>query len=134
MLAGSIEAGPIAAPPPSPAPGALFLIAATGTSGAFAGHEGQLAGWTGGGWRFLSPVEGIRLTARATGLDVSYRDGAWVTGIVRAEELVIGGSRVVGTAGAAITNPAGGTTIDAGARSCLGEILSALRLHGLIQT
>lgn len=134
LLAASIEAGPIAAPPLSPLPGQLFLVAATGASGAFAGQDNALAGWTDGGWRFMAPVEGMRLTARASGLELSYRAGAWESGVMRAAQLIVGGVKVVGNSGAAIPDPTGGATIDSNARTCLGEILSALRLHGLIQT
>ena len=134
LVGGAIEAGPIAAPPPSPAAGALYLVAASGATGAFAGNEARLAGWTAGGWRFIAPVEGMRLTVRSTGVDLHYWNGQWTSGSVRAEELVIGGIRVVGSAAAAIANPSAGTVIDVEGRACLAQILSALRSHGLVQT
>lgn len=134
LLGGSIEAGPIAAPPPSPVAGGLYRVAATGTSGAFVGHEGKLAGWTAGGWRFVAPVEGMRLTQRTPGTDLHYRDGEWRSGSLRAEEVVIGGAKVVGGQSAAIAGATGGTVVDAEARACLGLILGALRTHGLIAT
>jgi len=39
-----------------------------------------------------------------------------------------------GTRAAAIAGPAGGTTIDAESRTAIGQILTALRQHGLIET
>jgi hypothetical protein len=132
LLGGSLEAGPITAPPATPVAGALYLVAASGASGAFAGKENQLAGWTGGGWRFVVAAEGMRLTARASGLDFHYRGGAWASGSLRAQKLVIGGNKVVGSAAAAIAAPAGGSVIDIEGRACLGQILAALRGHGLI--
>ena len=45
---------------------------------------------------------------------------------------MVDGVKVVGSRGAAIAAPAAGTTIDSEARSAIGEILAALRLHGLI--
>ncbi len=108
------------------------MVASSGATGAFAGQEGQLAGWTSGGWRFFAPVEGLRLTVRATGVGFEYWEGAWRTGSVRATELLIDGVKVVGSARPAIAAPAAGTTIDANARVCISEILGALRAHGLI--
>jgi len=134
LIAGVLEAGPIAAPPASPAIGGIYLIAASGATGAFAGMEARLAGWTAGGWRFVAPVEGIRLTLKSSGVDFHYWNGAWRSGSLRADELVIGGVRVVGSAAAAIPDPAGGTGADANARICLVQILTALRGHGLIQS
>ncbi len=96
--------------------------------------KARLAGWTAGGWRFVAPVEGIRLTMRLSGVDFHYWNDAWRSGSLRAEELVIGGVRVVGAAAAAIADPAGGTVVDANVRLCVGQILAALRGHGLIQT
>lgn len=134
LVGGSLEAGPIEAPPTNPVVGGLYLIAASGASGAFTEMEGYLAGWTEGGWRFVAPAEGMRLTVRSSGVDLHFWNGAWRLGSVRADELVIGGARVVGSAAAAIGDPAGGTTIDANARACLTQILAALRGHGLIET
>jgi HK97 family phage major capsid protein len=52
----------------------------------------------------------------------------------RADRLLVGGQQVVGARGAAIPAPTGGSTIDAEARSAIGNILAALRNHGLIAT
>lgn len=134
LLAGSIEDEPMAAPPPSPVIGRFYRVAPAGASGAFAGHEGALAGYGAGGWRFVTPVEGMRLTERISGLDLAYRGGAWTSGLARASEVVIGGLRVVGARGVAIADPAGGSTIDAEARLAVAQILAALRTHGLIAT
>ncbi len=134
LLGGLIEAGPIAAPPANPVSGGLYLVADSGASGQFAGMDGRLAGWTDGGWRFVAPVEGLRLTVRSSGVDLNYWNGQWYSGSVRAEELVIGGARVVGSAAAAIPGPAGGSTVDAEARASVVQILAALRGHGLIET
>ncbi len=132
LVAGVLEAGPIAAPPASPVIGALYLVTASDATGAFAGMDGRLAGWTAGGWRFVAPVEGVRLTLQSSGVDFQFWNGAWRSGSLRADELVIFGDKVVGSAGAAIADPAEGTGIDANARACIGQILAALRGHGLI--
>jgi len=132
LIAGSVEEGPIAAPPPSPAIGRFYRIAPAGASGAFTGHEGKLAGWSAGGWRFVAPVEGMRLTEATSGLELAYRGSAWTSGSVRANEVVIGGLKVVGARGAAIADATGGTTVDTQTRLAVAQILAGLRAHGLI--
>jgi hypothetical protein len=131
LLAGSVDGTPVAVPPASPTLGRLYRVD-TGASGAFAGHEQELAGWTDGGWRFLAPAEGMRLVDGATGLELAYRDGEWTNGSVRASEIVVGGEKVVGARQAAVTDPAGGTLADAEERAAISHILTRLRAHGLI--
>ena len=45
---------------------------------------------------------------------------------------MVGGEKVVGARAAAIADPASGGMVDAEARSAVGQILEALRGHGLI--
>jgi hypothetical protein len=63
-----------------------------------------------------------------------FRAGSWEIGAVRGDSVMIGGQQVVGARAAAIVSPTGGTTVDAEARTTVGQILSALRTHGLITT
>jgi hypothetical protein len=132
LLAPSVEAAPVASPPASPTVGTLYRIAPAGASGAFSGLEGKLAGWSAGGWRFIAPVEGMRLTERGSGLELAYRDGAWTSGSLRASEVAIGGQKVLGPRQAAVGDPAGGSVIDVQARQAVAQMLAALRAHGLI--
>lgn len=132
LVAGSVEGAPLTAPPASPVIGVFYRVAAAGASGAFAGHDGSLAGWSAGGWRFVAPVEGMRLTDRASGVELAFRGGAWTSGSIRASEVLVGGTKVLGTRGAAIPDAAGGTTIDTQARAAIALTLAALRTHGLI--
>ena len=132
LIAGSVESEPIAAPPPSPVIGVFHRVAAAGASGAFAGHEGALAGWSAGGWRFVTPVEGMRLVDRVSGVELAFRGGAWTSGSLRASEVLVNGIKVVGARGLAIADMAGGTTVDSEARAAVNQILAALRTHGLI--
>lgn len=133
IVRGSVEGAPVAAPPSSPVIGTFYRVA-TGASGAFAGHEGELAGWTAGGWRFVAPVEGVHLTERGSGVELAYLGGAWTSGSVRASKVVIGGIKVLGARGSAIAEPSGGAVVDAQARLAVGQILAALRTHGLVAT
>ena len=132
LTSGVVEAE-LADPPLSQQAGVLYLVAAAGT-GAWAGRDGSLAGWTVGGWRFVAPFEGLRLTDRASGVEWRRTGSAWERGRVRAEEVLVAGQKVVGERAAAIASPSGGSVIDAEARACINFILSALRGHGLVET
>jgi hypothetical protein len=92
----------------------------------------MLAGYSAGGWRFVAPVDGMRLTERTSGLEIAFRNGAWSSGMIRASEIAVGGVKVLGARTSAIADPTGGTTIDMQARSAVAQILGALRTHGLI--
>lgn len=113
--------------------GNCYLVAASAT-GAWAGHEGKLAAFTSGGWRFVAPVEGLSVFVRSSAVEACYRAGAWEIGQVRGDRLLIGGQQVVSSQAAAIAAPGGGLTTDAEARAAIAQILTALRQHGLIAT
>jgi hypothetical protein len=110
-----------------------YIVTASPT-GAWAGEAGNVAAYTSGGWRFVAPTEGMSAYVKSTGVWATYRAGAWEFGNVRGSSLVLGGVKVVGAQGSAIADPSGGTTIDSQARTALGQILAALREHGLIAT
>jgi hypothetical protein len=131
LLCPVVEGAASATPPPSPVPGSCYLIG-PGATGAWAGMDGKLAGYTDGGWRFVAPIEGIRVLDRVSGQTIQWRNGAWETGIVRAQELRINDLTLVRQRQPAITNPAGGTIIDAECRAAVANMLAMLRTHGLI--
>lgn len=87
---------------------------------------------TPGGWRFLTPPEGLTLVEQGSGLIAAFRSGAWEFGVQRVAEIRVGDAKVVGSQAAAIGDPGGGATIDLEARACLAGVLAALRGHGLI--
>ncbi len=83
--ADSIEAGtgwvdPVKSrqttPPGSPATGDRYLIDGTGT-GAWAGHNGEIARWDGSAWAFTTPIDGTTTTVQDE--DVPYRQTAEAT-------------------------------------------------------
>lgn len=133
LVAGAVNRPPSAMPPDSPAEGDCYIVGADAT-GAWTGKSGCVAAWTSGGWRFVSPTEGMALFDRRSGSFAVYRAGSWEIGVVRGASLVIDGQQVVGPRAAAVAPPSGGAVIDAEARTAINAILGALQQHGLIAT
>ncbi len=113
LILPMIEEPPRTTPPASPVLGSCYVVAA-GPSGAWAGKAHCLATYTGGGWRFVTPSDGMSAYVRSSGTRAIYLEGAW--------EL----------SGGPIASPSGGTTLDIEARSAIDQILTALRQHGLV--
>lgn len=120
-------------PPGSPVEGTSYLVG-TAPSGAWSGHANALAEWTGGGWRFVDPVEGLSARIATSGETAVFRSGVWQIGVVDATEVRVGGDPVVRGRRPAIATPSGGATIDAEARTAIDAIVASLRAHGLIAT
>ncbi|MFL6725358.1 MAG: DUF2793 domain-containing protein [Sphingomicrobium sp.] len=133
LVAGAVEEGPRGTPPSSPVVGVSYLLDESPT-GIWVGKPQTVAAYTSGGWRFVSPVEGMSVYVKSTGMWANYRLGTWELGTVRGSSLVLGGQQVVGSRAAAIAPASGGTTMDTQARAAIDEILSALRQHGLIDS
>ncbi|MDP9422876.1 MAG: phage tail protein [Pseudomonadota bacterium] len=132
MLLCPVVDGPASAAPPSnPVVGGCYLVAAD-ASGAWSGQDGSLACFSEGGWRFVLPMDGMSLVDRASGQVLARRDGAWETGIVRAQELRVNGQTVVRNRQSAIGDPSGGTVVDSQCRVAVAQMLAAMRAHGLI--
>ena len=102
----------IAADPPATAADGENWLVATGATGAWAGHDSQLACRQGGNWLFVSPRDGLRVLNRQTGQDLRFR-GSWQTP-------------------AAPAAPAGGTTVDTQARAAILELVTTLRQAGVL--
>ncbi|WP_213982473.1 DUF2793 domain-containing protein [Sphingomonas sp. dw_22] len=119
-------------PPADPVTGGNWILGAA-PEGAWAGHAGEVAGWTEGGWRFLAPFEGMRLWVVADQAFALFSEGEWVVGRSYGR-LIVEGRQVVGPRVSAIAEPAGGTTVDTEARAAIMAVLEALREHGLVDT
>ncbi len=132
MIGGVVDSGSFAGLPAVPLVGRLYRVAATGATGAFSGQEAKLAGYGDGGWCFITPAEGMRFCEPVTGVEVAYRGGAWVTGSIRAIEIVVGGNKVFGARQRAISSPDSGGVIDVQGRAAVNQILAAMRAHGLV--
>ena len=120
-------------PPASATEGVSYIIGAEPT-GAWAAKAGQLATMSAGGWRYVMPVDGLSVLIRSNRLRAEYFAGSWEIGVTRASAIEIGGEQVLASQLGAIGTPSGGTTIDAEGRAVIGQILAALRAHGLIAT
>ena len=84
----------LATPPASPAPSALYIVAAS-PSGAWAGKAMHLAYYD-QVWRFIAPVSGMLMWVQDESLDYRFNGTAWIA--------------VSGSAGGAITGPATSTS------------------------
>jgi hypothetical protein len=110
LLHCAIE-GEASDPPVAPENGLIWLVAAPAT-GAWAGHEGELACRHAGNWLFAAPRDGLR-----------------VLDLARQQEICFIGTWQVPSAP---TTPSGGSTIDSEARSAIAELVTALRTAGIL--
>lgn len=133
LVAAAVEDLALSTPPESPATGSCYLVGPSPT-GDWAGHAQELAAYTTGGWRFIAPRDGMTAMIRSSGSVAAYRNGVWEIGALRGSEVAIDGQKVIGAQGAAVAAPTGGTIVDVEARTAVGEILAAMRAHGLIAT
>jgi Protein of unknown function (DUF2793) len=128
-----VESVAPASVPASPSPGQCWIVG-PGATGAWAGHDGAIACWTSGGWRFSGPFSGMCAWSAADNSWAIRAGATWEVGVVRAASVRVGANQVVGARQGAIASPSGGATIDAESRSAINVILTALRAHGLIAT
>ncbi len=127
------ESADLSTPPSAPELGQCWIVSATPT-GDWSGMDAALASWTGNGWRFARPIPGWRAWVADRGGTMRFDGSQWVDEAARSDGYFVDGQRVVAERQAAIAVPAGGANPDAEARAAIGEILAALRQHGLIAT
>jgi len=99
-------------PPSSPSNGQCWLIGPSAT-GEWTAKEGCIAIWINSAWNYIKPKDGMSVLKKSTGQNIRYH-GMWYQ---------------PDTPDA----PSGGTTIDAEARIAIEQILSSLKLAGLIR-
>ena len=126
-----VEATNLTTPPPEPEEGQCWIVASN-ASGAWNGRQDQLAIWSEGGWRFVTPTPGMTAWHIPGQHWIYWTGSAWSDGTLPSRGLVVDGLPVVGPRQPAIATPSGGTTIDAEARAALAHIIAALMSHGLI--
>ena len=127
----AVEEGPRDVPPAAPEKGRCW-ICGSAPDGAWSGKADHLTMWTDGGWRFVSPVPGMRAWSKADSLPIEWTGMSWKLGELSCIRIVVAGAQVVGERQPAVPNPSGGTIIDAEARSAIAAITAALMSHGLI--
>lgn len=110
LLHLAIEAE-LATPPAAPVDGRNWLVA-TGATGDWAGKSGQIACRQAGNWIFIAPRDGMRVLDAASGQERLFR-GIWRIPAAPAE-------------------PIGGSTVDVQARSAIGELITVLRVAGIL--
>ena len=130
-VAAAVEEEPRSSPPSSPSVGACYIVAEP-PSGEWTGKSQNLAGYTSGGWKYVTPQDGLTAYVKSTGTWACYRSGAWEIGKVRGSCVLLDGVQIIGGQLAAIAGPSGGTVVDSESRTAISQILSALREHGLI--
>lgn len=119
--------------PSAPNPGDAWIIGAD-AGGAWAQHSDEIALWQAGGWTFLKPQAGCIVWSRADGAHLLYDGSRWRDDAWPMRSVEIGGKRVVSAREPAISLPSNGAIVDTEARNVLGQILVALRSHGLIES
>ena len=128
----AVEGAPAAAPPPEPAEGQCWIVAAAG-EGEWEGRDGQLAMWSEGGWRFAAPTPGMIAWNKSASLPLLWDGWQWRDGALVCAGLVVNGVQVVGGRQGSVPSPSGGTIIDAEARAAINALTAALMSHGLIE-
>ena len=77
--AGIVVEDTLNTPPGSPTTGKFWIVGSVPT-GAFVGHEADLAYWTGTAWAFMDPADGWAVYHKANGFEVFYTSGSWLGG------------------------------------------------------
>jgi hypothetical protein len=133
LTAAAVEEEPRNDPPACPTPGTCYIVGSSPTD-AWVGKSRCIAGYTSGGWKFVTPIEGMSAFIKSSSIFANYRVGAWEFGTLRGNRLLLAGQQVVGSRLGAIDDPNGGTTVDSEGRAAIDQILAALRQHGLIES
>ncbi len=76
VIQPSIEDRDLNAPPTIPAQDARYVVV-SGASGAWSGHDGRIAAWQDGAWRFIDSSEGFIAYIRDEGGVVVWYGAKW---------------------------------------------------------
>ena len=97
----------------TPVAGQSWLVGA-GAPSDWLDQEDKIAGWTGNGWLFLSPLPAMRIFIESAGSFAIFRDGWHIS-----DEVAV---------------PAGGSNIDVEARAAIESILDVLTGQGIVSS
>lgn len=98
--------------PSAPAAGQCWIVG-TGATGVLAAEAGRIMAWSDGGWRFVTPRDGMRVYDLSVGAHRIFAGGAW---------------RIA----ASPAIPSGGSVVDAQSRTAISALIAALRTGGII--
>lgn len=68
----------LATPPVTPSKGQRYLVDDASATGAWAGHENDIAWYDGAAWQFDSPIEGWAVYDQNQNKYLTYNGSAWV--------------------------------------------------------
>ena len=97
-------------PPTNPSEGSCFRVDGPANED-WAGHEGDIAIWLGSSWHFVAPYDGMNFFDQTATSLVHYNSG-WSAALAPSE-------------------PVGGITVDAEARTAISELIEELRKIGI---
>lgn len=131
LLHAAAETLTLATPPLQPVSGQSWIVAAGG-AGAWQDRDGQLALWTVAGWRFVAPRDGMLVWLHDAQVYAVRRQGAWRADGWPVAALALGARTLLAAPPQTVTAPAGGTVVDGEMRAGFADLLTALRLQGVI--
>src|SRR3954471_9344572 len=88
VVAAAVIETPRNDPPASPVEGSCYIVA-TAPTGAWSGNGQNLATYTGGGWRFVAPLDGMAAYVISANLWATFCAGLWEMGAVRGSSLIL---------------------------------------------
>ncbi|WP_339692824.1 DUF2793 domain-containing protein [uncultured Parasphingorhabdus sp.] len=94
-----------------PVPGQCWIVG-SGATDEWLGHDDEIAGWTGNGWLYITPLSLMRVYIESTDSIAVYR-GSWQLA-------------------SPIESPVAGVVVDVEARSVIDSILAALEAQGIV--
>jgi len=92
--------------------GKSWIVGAAAT-GEWMGQDLAVATWSGADWDFFRPTEGMAVWDQSNSVELRYVDGIWQSP-------------------SAVPSPQDGAVIDTEARSAITQLLTQLRLSGII--
>ncbi len=113
MLLHPVIEGEANDPPATPTDGECWLVGSTPT-GDWVSQAGDIACNQGGTWVFVTPQDGLVLFDKTSGQSRRYL-GGWISAT-------------------GVTDPTGGTIVDAEARTAITELVAALVAAGILPT
>ena len=131
LLHARAESAALSSPPAELVAGQCWIVSAGG-AGDWSGRDGMLACFLSGGWRFVAPRAGMRVSVADTGETLVHDGTGWAGTPLRPDGVYLDGLRIIGERQAAVADPVGGPVVDSEARAAVAGLLFALRQHGLI--